>query len=618
MFDLKIAFLLLLPLVMSTFVAGQCCDVPPIHILSNEMVLISTKEVWTTDVFVNGTLVVDDELMITGAEVVMGGAGISVTENGTLILTDSRVSPHPNNTGFYLENRGRLELNGAVLEGCSDPGNSLIGLYLVSSSLIMDDSMMISSGLIHCQSSSVRIRDSSISGLVSSESDCTLKGGNVTSMGLTQYGKGKMEVMDVDVTSSISFSSPISAISSLDGGELVLEDVRIEGSYDGGIYARNGVLSVSRVSISLQDGLYGLRSENTSVVLLDEMEIDGTLEGMTLLGTDSDVVARNCIVHANYTGLLYGGMGTLTAYTSKFQGSTYGAIVKGPTILERIIFEDNLIGIMAEEGSLKKVERCIFTDFEKWGIEEEAWSIRIWPDNSFEPGQEAKGTYAWWGRVNVSARSEEGFEVEGAELKLGTMGEVPVRISAGEVGMVWGYSNDGDTVAAPLINVSARWGTSSAFRTARPMEMVVHSLVLTLRLSDISVTDIRMIDHTLEVDVAVRGPGVRDVRATIYVDGSYRTSELFDLGPNGTVTLSFTLRGLDGGERNFTASVLSRDEYSGADGALTANNEMSITFMVKVDKDSDVLYVPLALCIMFVSIAFVVIVGYVKKSGPKV
>jgi hypothetical protein len=150
------------------------------------------------------------------------------------------------------------------------------------------------------------------------------------------------------------------------------------------------------------------------------------------------------------------------------------------------------------------------------------------------------------------------------------------------------------------------------------MEMMVHSLALTLQLSDLFVKDIRMVGQTLEVDVAVRGPGVRDARATIYVDGSYRTSELFDLSPNGTVTLSFTLSGLDEGERNVTASVFSRDEYSGAEGALTANNEMSITFMVKVDKDSDILYVPLALCIMFVSIAVVVLVGYVKKSGPKV
>ncbi len=624
MFGPRTVFLLFVPLMISSFAAGQCCDVPSVHIMSDSLVLISDREVWTTDVFVNGTLVVDDELLITGTDVVMGGAGISVTENGTLIVRDSRISTHPNNTGFYIENKGRLELYGTVLDRCSDPDNSIIGVYQTLGSLLMDGSKMLRSGLINCQSSSINIQNTSISGLVSSESDCIIKGGNVTSMGLTQYGKGKMVVNDVEITSSIPFSSPISAISSLEGGELVLEDIRIDGSYDGGLYARNGRLSISSMSISLQDGLYGIRSENTTYDRLEDVEVEGTLEGITFLGTSSDVRLYDCTIRANYTGLLWNGEGLISVSDCSFYGSTYGAIVQGPAIVEGCIFNDNLIGLMAAEGALKGLNDNSFIDFTKWGIQQETWTATRWPENIFEPGPNAISNHAWWGTVDVSVISELGFLIEGAELEMttigGPQGEEKVRIAQGPVGMVWGREKTGILPAYTEVDLTAKWGTSSNSVHFLPNSLPKNAkaVSIVLPLSDLNVTSISRRGSIIDVTVELSGPEVRDARVTIFVDGSYRTSELFELGQNGTKTFSFPLSGLKEGDREVTARVLSRDEYSGSDGALQGNNELSITFKVKENGAWDGPYVPLALCIMFVSIAIMVLLGYVKKNGPKV
>jgi len=219
--------------------------------------------------------------------------------------------------------------------------------------------------------------------------------------------------------------------------------------------------------------------------------------------------------------------------------------------------------------------------------------------------------------VNVSVRSDRGFEIEGAELELTTIGEDPVRISDGEVGMVWGYgTDDGGTITFDSVIISARWGTAYERVSIKPWE--VRSITLTLKLSDLNVTGISRRGSVIDVEVTLMGPEVRDARITLYVDGSYRTSELFELGPNGTAVFSFRLSGLKEGEREVTARVLSRDEYSGPDGTLQGNNELSLTFTMKEDGGRDASYVLLGLCILFVSIAALVLVGYVKKEGPKV
>ena len=598
---------LLLALSLASSVVRPQCTVPTHdHPYFDNIIIVEGSEIWTEDRLLNGSLVVEGSLEISGATLVVGGEGMKVMANGSLRINGSVLKPYIPGAGFYIESHGDLVIEDSEVYGCVDHENGLIGIYSMDGAMILRGTTFLGSGLLRSDGPDVIIDGSSVPGMVSSMGDQWINGSEVTSLGLSHYGEGSMRVSDTLIRSNLSFSTGVAAISVLGGGHLEVGPATIQGSYDGGIYAQSSAVSIADTSIDLPLGLYGVMLTNSTISgTMSSIDINGTDEGFEIsdcLGEGPEIHVERSSSRTHLSGLHIERTSVIHLDEMSVEGPSYGLICRSPVEVIDSTFINNSVGIFAEEGDLLNVSGCRFEDYDGFAIQEETWTERPHNGNIFEPGDGSTGDIAWWGLVDVSIEGPDGIAVEGADLRLTSSLGANVSVPEGEVGAIWGYQNaDGPIHRDVVSTITARWGDARA--SASFLAFNIKDIELMLPLSDLIVTDVSYSDGEALVTLQLNGSDIDEVVVSIYLDGSYRSSLRMPMTAGEIRTIRIPIDDVEDGQI-LRAEASSRDEYKGTNGVLQNNNAAE----TGIDLEKDDGMGDLALFLLLLSLSMLSIV----------
>ena len=585
-------------------VQGQCCGEPVeiIEPVGIETIIIETEQLWTGPEFVNGTLVINDTLELIDCELTISGEGIRILENGSLRLVNSSISPFLLEVGYYIESFGGLEIHRSTINGSLDHSNQYFSIYLMDGNFSFVDSMMTRSGLIQSNIDSLEIINSTISGLISIEGSVIVEDSIIEGLGLSMVGDGKLDVKRTSFTSNISFSSSIAAISCEDGG-LEVEDAYISGTYGGGIFSSGASVSARTVTMDLPGALYGGRFMECGPLELVGMDITGPYSGIEMTDCLGDTMIRDSKILSAYKGIDTKGPGALFIENTTVKDAENGIISSNQISIRGSSIQNTDVGILLE-GQWALIEMdCQIVNFSRWGMEIETWDKVEGTNVTFLPGDEALSNISMWGRISINTYGPEMEIVDGSIIELTSSMNWKTQIGPGEVGLIWGYLGPSDTVSTVEYNLSASWGnarTETSFVVMEDSNIDLH-----LPLTDIYVYNIEFKEGNADVTVGTNGSEANQVTVTVYLDGTYRFSQKTNLVPGEDVTITLPVGKVDIGQHDLKCSVRSTDEYTGMNGILQGNNDLTIMVEKEADTDNDDLQIVAAI-ILIVAVALIV------------
>ncbi|MGA1820065.1 MAG: right-handed parallel beta-helix repeat-containing protein [Thermoplasmatota archaeon] len=576
--------LFLLVLVMGpAAVMAQCCDVPNGDPYVDNIIVWDGADILNTTVSYNGTLFVEGDMRIFNSTVTMEGKGIVVNTTGSLTIVDSIITSGSPEHGFYIDLIGDAIFKEVTLEGCIDEENGYFGIYIEGASLTASDLVMERSGMIRLDGGDLDLEGARVPGLLSYSGNAMIKDTDVEMTGITHYGPGKITVEDSTVTTNLSFSQT-AGISVMNGGDLEVDGLTLGGSFNAGIHALESTVSLRNSVIDITDGLFGLSASDTALEDLHSIRVSGVGTGIELVNCSSQGSLASNQLEATFIGLNFQGNNPLTVVDTTIEGSTYGITSSAPLTLSNISFLSNEVGLLIEDGSAVNVTGCRFEDFGQWAIEDETWSERSYPENHFDPSDSSIGLIAWWGWLEIDVIGPGGIPVLGADIVLRSSLGSSFTVQATDVGAIWGYRKADGGTGTVNYTVEAKWGTAR-----KDLDFVMEkgkTIEVMIPLTDISVRTLEIDDGMAVVTVHANRSAAREIMVEIFVDGANWNHEIVEVQADSERTVNIVLPDLDEGTHNIEARISSRDEYSGMNGYLQANNAMNKDVNVERERDN--------------------------------
>ncbi|MFW3145363.1 MAG: hypothetical protein ACMUIE_00950 [Thermoplasmatota archaeon] len=550
-------------------IIGGQCTTPEEPNYWETRIHMNVSSIVDEDYIINETVIVDADLSIENSTILFSGSGMVISENATLRVSNSTFGTIGGNPGYYIDLLGDAFLKNSWFENCIDGENSFFGLYVEGSRLEAENIEMVNSGMIRNDRGSVNLTGSSINGLLSYSGNISLIGTDVTRSGISQIGPGKVVVKDVNIFTSMPFTST-AGIFCMDSDELNVHGARINGTYNGGISSVRSKTEIIDSVIRLENGTIGLE--------LNDLEISG-LRNISSSGTEMGIYLHNCSVrerienlHIDCTerGMDLMGNNPLELINISIHNANQGMYVRSPASILESKFEDTRVGLIIEDDSVVELDGCDFTGYGLWAIEDETWTDRAWPGNIFNPGPNGLGAVAWWGWTDIGIFDEEGLGIQDSEIFISTPFGTSFQAYSQEVGLVWGYMNEGATVNDLEYLISARWGTARSSITFSPGEGKTARLELPM--TDLWVRNLRFRNNTGITTLTSNGSGAKDIEVTLYVDGIEWSTYRTELEAGETIDVAIPLPNLRPGSYHIEVWANSRDEFKGAGGIYIQNN----------------------------------------------
>ncbi len=608
-----LVFCTLAIILTSMNVQGQCCGEPEevIEPVGIDTVVIDNEQFWTGSKLVNGSLLINETLELRDCDLTISGEGIKILENGSLHLVNSSISPFLREVGYYIESSGVLEIHRSTINGSLDHSNQYFSLYLLDGSFSFVDSIMTRSGLIRSGLDSLEIINSTISGIISTGGSILVEDSVVEGLGASMVGEGNLSVIRTSFTSNISFSSSIAAISCEDGG-LDVENVYIEGTYGGGIFSSGASVSARSVTIDLPGALYGGRFMECGPLELVGMDITGPYSGIEMTDCPGDPMIRDSKILSLYKGIDTKGPGALLIENTTIEDAENGIISSNHISIRGSSIRNTEVGLLLE-GQWALIEMdCQIENFTRWGMEIETWDRVERTDVAFIPGDGALSNISMWGRTHINTYGPGMEVVDGSIIELSSSLNWTTKIGPGEVGLIWGYLGPSDEVITVEYDLSASWGNARMETSFIVMED--SHVDLQLPLTDIYVNDIELMEGNAVVTVGTYGSEAKNVAVTIYLDGTYRFSQKTNIVPGENITIILPVGKMEPGQHDLKCSIRSSDEYTGMNGILQDNNELTISVEKGEDTDDNELQI-IAAIILIIAVVLIIMVLVLRRRS---
>ena len=599
---LTIAFLMLMATAVSAAEDEGCCtltEVDGTQSVSDEIIHIDEPSdvIWSGTHQVNGSLVVNSTLVALNATLIMGGSKLEVSENGKLVLENSTLESYDLSFTYYIESSGDIIVKNSGISGCLDPGNGYFGLYVYSAGSLVGDGLDMSrSGMIRTDNSTVELSNSHIPGILSLYGDVEVVDCEITSHGVSQIGEGTLVVEDTKLTSNVSFSIGVSAISVLQGGSLKANGIEINGTYNVGIFSSYSSAEIKDIRIILPDGIYGIKSDNSTIGTVDNVTVTGVSGGLVVLGSEEGTGFTNCFVGADDFGGLAEGTNSVEFGSCSFVRSAVGLVAQSPVSVKETTFTENEIGIRMGANNHLKAEDCRFLDYGMWGIEQETWTPFTYPDNEYRGEKAESVEIAWWGEIEIRITGPDGIDVQGTRVKVESLMTTYEKQDNGLIGMVWGYSDGEENVTDIQSELTVKWGSSSVKRSITPTKGDI--VEISLPLADLWIRSLDYSDGNVNVALVMNGTDGDNVKVLLYVDGE-EMKEYVNLTEGQEMEISFEVD-LGEGVHTLRVTATSPDEYTGTGGILLENNDLTeeITLKKEVDNVTTVIWVTVTFIVL--------------------
>ena len=240
------------------------------------------------------------------SDLILSGEGIIILEGGSILIKNSSIGPYIEEAGFYIESYGDMTVEDSFLTGCLDLSNGYFGIYAKMGDLSLKGVRMTRSGLIQSTVDDVRIRDSTIPGIIASSGNVTIYNSTIDGLGTSIAGNGKLEIEKTKMTSNLTFSNSIAAIS-CESGTLSIEDVEINGTYGGGLYALGATVHIESILVDLPNSQYGLKYIESYGDVLDGASIIGSDTGIETYQCPGNLRVENTLIGDSIQGFVSSG-----------------------------------------------------------------------------------------------------------------------------------------------------------------------------------------------------------------------------------------------------------------------------------------------------------------------
>jgi hypothetical protein len=533
----------------------------------------------------NKTIFIENDLSISNSTIIMDGKGFILNNTAILTLRNSSIMIGDQGDGYYMDLLGDAAFHNSVIDGCLDVENGYFGIYVDGSRFQASDLKMRRSGMLRVDGGAVEMSRSTINGLVSFSGNVTMDSCVVDQTGITQLGEGDVLLRDVVISTNISFTQSAS-FSALEGADIELENVEILGSFNGGLSISDSRASFRNVSISLDDGVFGIRASDTHIASMDQLSIDGVSFGIEMDNSTMDRSISRSVVRSIEFGIALRGNSPIRIQDSEVHEARYGVVTSSPLFLDNTTMVGNVVGLLAEDSSIEQVEGCTFTGYTQWGIEDETWQPGSYPGNLFEPSETGLGQVAWWGWVDIEVWGPDGISVVGADVMLEQKsGKGSIYEVDGEsIGLVWGFTDGSGNESEMRYDATARWGNSRK-EVFDFLPEKGKALSIQLNLTDIWIKDLEFEDGSARVTVACEGSEAKDVEVLLLVDGIEYNSHRMEIEAGEVKNVAIPLSGIEPGHHTITAVVSSNDEYKLMNGYLQGNNAVEIEEFVRPERD---------------------------------
>ena len=550
---------------------------------SNRTMYLDEVSSWSGKRYLNDTLFVNATLNIVNATLLIGGDGLIVAETGRMNIINSTLRPLDQSGTFYLETRGELTIIDSDVSGCLDKENSYFGIYVSSGGFLEGDGLdMTRSGMIRVDNSSISLERSGIPGIVSLSGEVIIEECSVLSHGLSQIGDGEMEVTKTTLTSNVSFSIGVSAISVLQGGSLRVDDVNINGTYNVGVFASYSDADIEDVSISLPDGIYGIKADNSTIGTVRNISTTLVSGGVAVIGSERGTEFVDCDLGSRDFGALTEGINGVTFGSCRFGGSSVGIISESSLTVSDSLFSDNRIGIRMGANQHLEISGNRFVDYDMFAVEQETWNEVTYPDNEYDTEDPEAVEIVWWGEIGLVVSGPKGMDVKGAKVEVSSFMTQYTGQNTGYVGTVWGYNDGRENVTDVETELVVSWGGAEVERTFTPSKGDV--LDVELPMADLWIRDLKYSEGKIIVSLVLNGTDADNVRLSLEIDGD-RMRRYVNLSAGEEVNVSFPAE-LEEGIYRAEAGVSSPDEYTGSGGILLENNALDKDISVKEEASS--------------------------------
>ncbi|MEA3558662.1 MAG: right-handed parallel beta-helix repeat-containing protein [Candidatus Thermoplasmatota archaeon] len=564
------------------------------------------------NIIINGTMVVDEDLLIENSTVTVVGKGIVISEGSNLVMKNSTLKKGRNTTGFYLDLVGDAWISNCTIDGCLDAENQFFGLYLEDSSLVAENMTMTRSGMVRVSGGNANLMDSRINGIISYSGNITLHRTVVYGSGISQIGKGRAILDGLEVFTDLPFTST-AGIYCLDAEPVSINNVSVNGTYNGGISAIRTPVDVCDVTIDLPEGIIAIELKDLDITGMRNISSSGTELGIFIHNCTSTRSISNISVDSSQRGMDLNGNDPISLEGIEMIGSRTGISVRAPTILVNSLLKDNDVGVMIEKGSMVRLEGCVFLNYSIWAIEDETWSEGTWSNNTFQGGTESYGEIAWWGWMPIEVTGPGNIRIQGTELTVDTPFGPSFKMYSDKVGLIWGYDNGESVIDQVSYGIIARWGTAT-----RNISYVVkkdETISIEIPMTDLWVGNVSLEDNIVLIEIGCNGSDAKEVTVTLLVDGvewnTYRTT----LSAGETRIVEIQHPDLGTGDHDFSASVSSQDEYKGEMKAYLENNEASFKGTIHEHEsmaEGGVLLI--IACLSILSILFLIVPILLKRQ----
>ncbi|MGA1847861.1 MAG: NosD domain-containing protein [Thermoplasmatota archaeon] len=580
---------LLLSLVLISLVAikaeGQCCSVPNGSPYLDEHIILEMGSIVNETVHFNTTVFIENDLVISNSTVVMDGKGFILNGSASLFVNNSSIIVGDLGNGFYLDLLGDAVFHEVLIDGCLDIENGYFGIYIEGSNLAASGLEMRRSGMLRLDGGNLEMEGSIINGLVSFSGNVSLRSCTVDQTGITQLGEGDLSLRDVIIQTNISFTQT-AAFSALEGADIDLENIEITGTFNGGLSVSDSRGSFQNISVTLSDGVFGLRISDTQITEMYGIYVDGVSYGMELDNSTIGGSISGSMVRSQEFGIALRGNNIISIKDSEVQGARYGIVTGSPLKMENVTMKENQVGLLSEDSSILQLEDCTFSGYTQWGIEDETWEPVSYPDNEFIPGETGLGQIAWWGWVDIEVTTPDGLSVMGADVTLEqTSGQGSrYEVKGDSIGLVWGFTDGSGIESEMRYDAAARWGNArSELHDFLPSKD--RTLSIQLNMTDIWVKSVVVEDGTVHVVVACEGSDAKDVEVQLLIDDFEFDSQRLEIDAEEEMTIDFPLNDVQSGDHRITVVVSSNDEYRLMNGYLQENNILEITEFVRPERD---------------------------------
>ncbi len=572
-------------IVLISPVSAQCCSDDPTDMVpySEEILTIDAHTIWNGERFVNGSLLVEGNLELIDSDLILSGEGIIVLEGGSIMIKNSSIGPYLKEAGFYIESYGDVTVEDSLLTGCLDLSNGYFGIYAKMGNLSLEGVELTRSGMIQSTVDDVRIKDSLIPGIIASSGNVTIYNSTVDGLGTSIAGNGKLEVARTKITSNLTFSNSIAAIS-CESGTLSIEDVQINGTYGGGLYALGATVHIESILMDLPNSQYGLKFIESIGDVVDGASILGSDTGIDAYQCPGNLRVENTLIRDSIQGFVTSGPGMAILSNVTIENTIYGVVSSSQISIMDSNIINVLTGIILDDGGRLHEMDFTISNFSQWGIQVETWNPAEFPDVDFSPGATAISSICMVGRIPLIAKGPSGEIIEGAEIGINsTLGKI-TGLTTGTLSLIWGYLEPTGTVRIIEYEVTGSWGNAVENITILPVDDTTFELILPM--TDIYIIDLDRDDDTAIITITTNGSMAEDVVITLYLDGTYRYSQSVSLEAEERIIVEIPIGSMEEGKHQLKATARSNDEYSGQNGIFLDNNEKVIT-VTKKDEAGD-------------------------------